>query len=149
MGSGTSFPLLPPLPLCGDIRAPVRKIFIIFGGIAGVSNNIRILEIAQNEAVAGKASGKPLAPPEPLRTSLDTLATGVIPSSSSDLGKRTPWGIPIADRWDATDPVFQRHPMECGCFRDGILRCGVPCVWAWPPGAKIGDKALPLARGNR
>lgn len=63
----------------------------------------------------------------------------------AELVRATPWGIPIPDGWDATDPVFQHHPMECGCFRDGILRCGVPCVWAWPPGAKIGDKALLLA----
>jgi hypothetical protein len=31
----------------------------------------------------------------------------------------------------------------------GVLRCGVACVWAWPPGAKIGNKALPLVGGNR
>ena len=58
------------------------------------------------------------------------------------LGKRTPWGIPIADSLDATDPVFRRRPAECNCFRDGILRCAVSCIWAWPPEAKIGDKAL-------
>jgi len=56
-------------------------------------------------------------------------------------GQRTPWGIPIPDGWDAADPVFQRHPFECDCFRAGVLRCGVPCVWAWPPGVKPGDKA--------
>ena len=58
--------------------------------------------------------------------------------------KASPWGTPIADASDPTDPVLQRHPTECDCFRAGVLRCGVPCVWAWPPGAKAGDKALPL-----
>jgi len=56
-------------------------------------------------------------------------------------GRTTAWGIPIADGWDTDDPVFQRHPLECDCFRAGVLRCGVPCIWAWPPGAKPGDKA--------
>lgn len=55
--------------------------------------------------------------------------------------RKTRWGIPIPDGWDPNDPVFQRHPRECDCFRYGVLGCGVPCVWAWPPGAKIGDKA--------
>jgi len=65
-------------------------------------------------------------------------------TGATEPARTTPWGIPIPDGWDATDPVFQRHPMECSCFRDGVLRCGVPCVWAWPPGAKVGDKALSL-----
>ena len=56
--------------------------------------------------------------------------------------KRTRWGIPIPDGWDANDPVFQRHPNECDCFCHGILRCGVPCVWAWPPGARQGYRVV-------
>jgi len=59
----------------------------------------------------------------------------------ANLRKRTRWGIPIPDGWDATDAVFQRHPMECICYRQGVLQCGVPCVWAWPPDAKPGDLA--------
>ena len=57
---------------------------------------------------------------------------------------RTRWGVPIPEGWDPADQVFSRHPLECDCFRAGVLRCGVPCVWAWPTGAKIGDKAPPL-----
>jgi hypothetical protein len=55
--------------------------------------------------------------------------------------KTTPWGIPIADGCDPNDPVFRRHPAECDCYRHGTLHCGVPCVWAWPPEARPGDKA--------
>jgi len=58
--------------------------------------------------------------------------------------RKTRWGIPIPDGWSLDDPVFLRHPNECDCFRYGVLHCGVPCVWAWPPGAKIGDKAMRL-----
>jgi len=71
------------------------------------------------------------------------------PVSKSNAGKpdkTTRWGIPIPDGWDTNDPVFQRHPMECDCFRSGELRCGTPCVWAWPPGARVGDKAPSLRR---
>ncbi len=62
--------------------------------------------------------------------------------------KRTLWGIPIADGGNISDPVFQRHPVECDCYRYGVLRCAVPCVWAWPPGAKVGDKAPSLVGGS-
>lgn len=62
-------------------------------------------------------------------------------ADASQGGRTTVWGIPIADGWDTDDPMFQRHPLECDCFRAGVLRCGVPCIWAWPPGAKPGDKA--------
>jgi hypothetical protein len=55
--------------------------------------------------------------------------------------RTTPWGIPIPEGWDPADPVFQRHPAECDCYRHGVLRCGVPCIWAWVPGAQPGDKA--------
>lgn len=58
--------------------------------------------------------------------------------------RKTRWGIPIPDGWDLNDPVFRRHPRECDCFRRGVLRCGVSCVWAWPPGARVGDKAMRL-----
>jgi len=58
--------------------------------------------------------------------------------------KRTSWGIPIPEGSDPCDRVFTRHPRECDCFRAGVLRCGVPCVWAWPQGAKVGDKAVSL-----
>jgi len=57
---------------------------------------------------------------------------------------KTYWGIPIPDGWNPDDPVFRRHPNECDCFRYGVLGCGVPCVWAWPMGAKIGNKARRL-----
>lgn len=60
----------------------------------------------------------------------------------------TPYGIAVAEGWDPYDPVFRRHPAECQCFRQGQLCCAVPCVWAWQPGAKIGDEALPLAGRN-
>jgi len=68
------------------------------------------------------------------------------PSTAEATGMTTPWGIPIPDDWDPNDPVFRRHPLECDCFRTGTLRCGIPCVWAWPPGAKVGDQAPPLRR---
>jgi hypothetical protein len=55
--------------------------------------------------------------------------------------RTTHWGIPIPNEWDASDPVFRRHPAECDCYRHGVLQCAIPCVWAWPPGAKPGDKA--------
>ena len=58
--------------------------------------------------------------------------------------KTTPWGIPIPDTWDPNDPVFERHPQECECYYNGVLRCSLPCVWAWPPGAKIGDRPYHL-----
>jgi len=61
-------------------------------------------------------------------------------ANASQSGRTTAWGIPIPEGWDASDPVFRRHPMECDCLRAGVLRCAVPCVWAWPPGARIGDK---------
>jgi len=66
----------------------------------------------------------------------------------TSIATRTPWGIPIPDGWDVDDPVFQRHPAQCTCFRNGVLRCGVPCIWAWPPGAKPGNKVLEGGRGN-
>ena len=68
---------------------------------------------------------------------MDRLAPATTPG---ELSRKTRWGIPIPDGWDPSDPVFQRHPRECDCFRYGVLRCGVPCVWAWPPGAMIGSK---------
>jgi hypothetical protein len=75
---------------------------------------------------------------------LQQAQEGAVPNA----GRITPWGIPIPDGWDPNDPVFQRDPMECGCFRDGVLRCAVPCVWAWPPGAKPGDKAIRLIEND-
>ncbi len=65
-------------------------------------------------------------------------------TGANEVDRTTAWGIPIPAGWDAADPVFQRHPIECDCFRVGVLRCGVPCIWAWLPGAKVGDKALLL-----
>ena len=59
---------------------------------------------------------------------------------------KTYWGIPISPGWNPANPVFRRRPDECDCFRHGVLRCGVACVWAWPPGARIGSKAMSLKR---
>ena len=61
-------------------------------------------------------------------------------------GRTDAWGIPIPDGWDAGDPMFQRRLDECGCYRSGVLRCGVPCIWAWAPGAKIDDRASEMTR---
>ena len=69
---------------------------------------------------------------------MDRLA----PATTGELPRKTRWGIPIPDGWDPNDPVFQRHPNECDCFCHGILRCGVPCVWAWPPGARQGYRVV-------
>jgi hypothetical protein len=55
---------------------------------------------------------------------------GHSPNGAARDTRKTPWGIPIPDARDPNDPVFQRHPKECDCYRDGILRCGVACVWA-------------------
>jgi hypothetical protein len=90
---------------------------------------------------------------EDIRSYRDELLNLLLSQSSKNgfdaersTGRTTPWGIPIADGYDPADPVFQRHPLECDCFRAGVLRCGVPCVWAWPPGAKPGDKAQRIKR---
>jgi hypothetical protein len=48
--------------------------------------------------------------------------------------------FPVPEGYDPNDPVFQRDPNECDCYRRGVLTCGVPCVWAWPPGAKTGAR---------
>lgn len=69
--------------------------------------------------------------------------------AQGELPGRTRWGIPISDDRDVNDPIFQRHPNECDCYRNGALRCGIPCIWAWPPGAKIGSKAMrPMRPGG-
>ena len=68
----------------------------------------------------------------------------VPPATPGELSRKTRWGIPIPDGWNPDDPVFQRHPRECDCFCSGVLRCGVACVWAWPPGARLGSKAMRL-----
>lgn len=73
----------------------------------------------------------------------DRLASLTAPG---DLPRETRWGIPISPGWDPADPVFRRHPKECACFLNGVLNCGVPCVWAWPPGARRGSKAMRLKR---
>ena len=74
---------------------------------------------------------------------LQQAQEGAVPNA----GRTTRWGIPIPEGWDPNHPIFQRHPLECTCFRDGVLRCAVPCVWAWPAGAKPGDKAMRLNIG--
>jgi len=70
-------------------------------------------------------------------------------STATAPSRVTRWGIPIGEGWDPSDRVFARHPSECRCFRQGELRCAVPCVWAWPPGAPLGDKVLEVAIGKR
>ena len=40
-----------------------------------------------------------------------------------------------------------KSPWECSCYSVGVLRCAVPCNWAWSPDAKKGDLA-DWKRGN-
>ena len=110
------------------------------------SNNSNLRKLARLEKLLELSKGKPEF--EGLRQKYealyDTISASVPATTSGEPIKKTRWGIPVPDGWDPNDPVFQRHPRECDCFRYGVLRCGVPCVWAWPPGAKIGDKATRL-----
>lgn len=81
---------------------------------------------------------------EALHDQVATLDQQLLQSQPPEV--RTYWGIPIPDGWDPNDPVFRRHPNECACFLNGVLNCGVACVWAWPPGARRGSKAMRLKR---
>jgi hypothetical protein len=114
-----------------------------------------LLKILKEKQMPQPVDGetKPAVPPPDSETDITTEHEGEVAAPTPQIVKqaqeiavpngsqRTPWGIPIPEGWDPADPVFQRHPAECDCYRHGVLRCGVPCIWAWVPGAQPGDKA--------
>lgn len=114
-----------------------------------------LLKILKEKQMSQPVDGetKPAVPPPDSETDITTEHEGEVAAPTPQIMKqaqeiavpngsqRTPWGIPIPEGWDPADPVFQRHPAECDCYRHGVLRCGIPCIWAWVPVAQPGDKA--------
>jgi len=134
-----------PCPRCLNSEAKSHS--------SGTNRTPEPLSAKENSSSAVRIEDEP-QPPSYGPQADDLGSSGVrFQNKGNDHGKSiasmTPWGIPIPDGWDAGDPVFERHPLECECFRRGTLICGEPCVWAWPPGAKIGDKASLLVGGDR